>query len=246
MKTEREKFTLFFEKYSQRIKKARYKEVSFKDLIKYPIMPSQAIYVTDMRDRKVIYQRGIERLLGYSKAEFTFDLLMHYYHPEDIKRYRYIVEKANSLIHQNKPDPFSIEATYDYRLKKKNGSYLKVLRQSTVFGVTEDNLMKSSFSVLSDISAIKTDTSVNLSIVDMESGRILLDDKLENIILVNFTKREKEILLKIKEGSSSLSIAEELNCSRHTVDKHRRNMLQKTRCKNTLELINYSIRYGII
>ena len=63
---------------------------------------------------------------------------------------------------------------------------------------------------------------------------------------VHFTKREKEILLKIKAGQNSQSIADEDGCSKHTVDTHRRKMLQKSGCKNSMELISYCTRNGII
>jgi DNA-binding CsgD family transcriptional regulator len=81
---------------------------------------------------------------------------------------------------------------------------------------------------------------------DVESGNILLESKQTQEDRVHFTKREKEILLKIKQGMNSKSIAELFDCSKHTVDTHRRKMLKKTGSKNTMELVNFGIRTGII
>jgi len=236
----------FFAKYAAKICDGKPRKKSFAQLDQFPLFPSQAIYVSDMQEMKIVYQRGIKRLLGYTKNEFTFDLLMHCYHPDDIGRYRQIVEKSNSFIRQNKPDPFTLEATYNYRIKMKDGTYLKVLRQSTVFDVTNDHLMRSSFSVLSDISFIKQDNSVNLSIIYLNTGGIVLDDNMKIIGPMSFTNREKEILSKIKQGLSSSEIADEINRSRHTIDTIRRNMLRKTGCKNTIELINLCSMQGIL
>jgi DNA-binding NarL/FixJ family response regulator len=62
----------------------------------------------------------------------------------------------------------------------------------------------------------------------------------------NLSKREKEILIKICEGSSNQEIAEALFISKRTVDKHRANLLGKTNSKNTASLILFAIRNKLI
>jgi len=49
--------------------------------------------------------------------------------------------------------------------------------------------------------------------------------------------REKEILRLIKSGKDTRAIANTLNISTHTVDKHRKNMLERTDAKDTSCLI---------
>lgn len=239
-------FKAFFEKYSDKIQNAGFIEKSREYLDSYPLMPTQAIYIADMANLTVTYQRGINKLLGYSEEEFNFDMLMSYYHPDDIERYFYLIKIVNEWGRKKNPEPFTIESMFDYRVRKKDGSYLKVLRQTTVFETFIDMGMKSFFSILTDISRIKTDTSINFSLYDVESGNILLESKQTQEDRVHFTKREKEILLKIKQGMNSKSIAELFDCSKHTVDTHRRKMLKKTGSKNTMELVNFGIRTGII
>jgi len=236
----------FFEKYSANIHNVEFLKRPFTYHEQYPLLPSQAIYIADMQELFIPYQRGIERLLGYSEQEFDFDLLMQIYHPDDCERYTYLVKIANEWIRKSKLEPFTFEATFDYRVRKKNGSYIKVLRQSTAFESCLEKSIKSSFSIISDISRIKTDTSVNLSVLQLNTGRIILVDKEENPEPTHFTKREKEILLKIKKGLNSQAIADDFNCSKHTVDTHRRKMLRKAGCKNTVELIGLCSRLGII
>ncbi len=58
----------------------------------------------------------------------------------------------------------------------------------------------------------------------------------------NFSQREKEILELLIKGNTSEKIARTLFISKHTVDKHRSNMLQKTGAKNTAELIVKSMK----
>jgi DNA-binding CsgD family transcriptional regulator len=58
--------------------------------------------------------------------------------------------------------------------------------------------------------------------------------------------RELEILQYLMEGATSQDIAEKLYISRHTVDGHRRNMLRKCDCKNTIALISFCRKNSII
>lgn len=51
------------------------------------------------------------------------------------------------------------------------------------------------------------------------------------------SNREREILLLIKNGSDTKTIAEILDLSIHTVDKHRKNMLERTGAKDSTMLI---------
>ncbi len=49
--------------------------------------------------------------------------------------------------------------------------------------------------------------------------------------------REREILLMIRQGMSTKQISEKLFISPHTVDKHRKNMLEKTGTRDLSVLI---------
>ena len=59
------------------------------------------------------------------------------------------------------------------------------------------------------------------------------------------TRREKEILQLLADGMKSSKIAEKLFLSNHTIDTHRKNMLQKFNVHNTQSLINRVKELGI-
>ncbi|PQJ09074.1 hypothetical protein CJD36_021085 [Flavipsychrobacter stenotrophus] len=61
-----------------------------------------------------------------------------------------------------------------------------------------------------------------------------------------FSKREKEVLELMAKGFLSKDIAKELFITEKTVESHRRNMVQKAKVKNTMELISLAISRGII
>ncbi len=58
------------------------------------------------------------------------------------------------------------------------------------------------------------------------------------------TDREMEILGLICRGHSNIEIAEALQISKRTVDKHRQNLLDKTQSRNTVALVLYAIKAG--
>jgi len=62
----------------------------------------------------------------------------------------------------------------------------------------------------------------------------------------NLTKREIEIIRAISQGNNSEQIGKLLHISRHTVDTHRRTILEKTGNSNTAGLIMYATKSKLI
>ncbi len=60
------------------------------------------------------------------------------------------------------------------------------------------------------------------------------------------SSREKEILIAVCQGLSNHEIADKLFISKRTVDKHRANIMEKTGCKNTANLVVYAVRCGMV
>lgn len=70
--------------------------------------------------------------------------------------------------------------------------------------------------------------------------------KEQRLSLNKLSEREEEVLYLICKGFSNQEIAENLNISKRTVDKHRENLLLKTDSKNTAGLVVYAIKNEII
>ncbi len=62
----------------------------------------------------------------------------------------------------------------------------------------------------------------------------------------SLSEREHEVLVAVCRGLSNQEIADQLFISKRTVDKHRANILEKTGCKNTANLVVYAIRHGLV
>ncbi|MFT5668475.1 MAG: DNA-binding NarL/FixJ family response regulator [Vicingaceae bacterium] len=63
---------------------------------------------------------------------------------------------------------------------------------------------------------------------------------------VELTKREIDILRLVCEEMNSQEIADKLFISKHTAETHRRNLLSKTDCKNSVGLVKYAMDHGYI
>ena len=62
----------------------------------------------------------------------------------------------------------------------------------------------------------------------------------------SLSERELEVLLEICKGLSNQQIADKLFISKRTVDKHRANILAKTGCPNTANLVVYAIKHNLV
>ncbi|HDR52736.1 MAG TPA: response regulator transcription factor [Mariniphaga anaerophila] len=67
-----------------------------------------------------------------------------------------------------------------------------------------------------------------------------------NVFDSELTERETEVLLLICKGLTNTEIADRLVVSKRTIDKHRENLLQKTQSKNTVNLVIYAIKNGLM
>lgn len=62
----------------------------------------------------------------------------------------------------------------------------------------------------------------------------------------SLSTREIEILACVCQGLSNQQIADRLFISKRTVDKHRANILEKTGCRNTADLVVYAIKNRLV
>lgn len=92
------------------------------------------------------------------------------------------------------------------------------------------------------------------NMVSMKLINSFLDDKLtskidegkKEVSLDMFTDREIEVLKLLTAGFTSQQISDQLSISRRTVDTHRRNLFQKARVKNSVGLVNYAFKHGLV
>jgi len=91
------------------------------------------------------------------------------------------------------------------------------------------------------------DNAINGEIaLSKEVQRIMLAAPSNNLELPRLTKREQQVLALIAIGNTSVEIAETLFISVITVESHRRNLLQKFKAKNMIELVKIATENKLI
>lgn len=72
------------------------------------------------------------------------------------------------------------------------------------------------------------------------------EDDASKATMDGLTAREQEILIAIASGESNDEIADRLTISKHTVARHRENLMRKLGLHSRSELVKYAIRKGLI
>ena len=65
-------------------------------------------------------------------------------------------------------------------------------------------------------------------------------------IFASLTKREKVIISMIANGKSSKEMADELFISIHTINTHRKNIIQKTDCRSFAALLKFAMAFELL
>jgi DNA-binding CsgD family transcriptional regulator len=192
----------------------------------------------------------IESVLGYKPNNITVPQFLSLIHPEDepyfISFEKKVVEFISKLNESQIPN---YKVRSDYRVKKANGAYIRILQQIAFieFGA-EKNLLRT-FIVHTDITHLKEFGRPVLSFIGMNGEPSYIDVKIDDVFpgpTCTFSEREKEVLRYLIEGKSSKEIADELFISHETVKTHRRHLLQKSGTKNSLELVRQAVINGWI
>lgn len=100
--------------------------------------------------------------------------------------------------------------------------------------------------VYGTIIKIKGKECVKGNILEVKPGKNKEKHTGKDVDKSKFSEREIEVLQLICQGLSTTEISKKLFLSKHTIDTHRANLLAKTECKNTPDLVMYAIRQGLI
>ena len=213
----------------------------------FPRFPGHFIYIYNYSEGRVVYARGIQDVLGYPDDEADLELLLGALHPEDgplVARLNQSALEAMGKM-RNPANLHDLCLSVDYRMRKADGSYIKVLGQTAVFEVDPvSGKVHSSFSLCKDITAIKSSNTIGWEAHGFETMDFQPPEGTANRLRYQPSQRELEVLKRIAQGKGSKSIADELCISTTTVSTHRRNILRRTGLKNSAELVRHATAVG--
>jgi len=163
-------------------------------------------------------------------------------HPDDLKL-RHLQELVFFLRMSGKPQP---ENAYPWhfentmRMRDAAGTYRKVLHRIFYFtgndrrGVCYALCLYSFTNELHEKARMVNMLTGDVKIIEVEDCRHLLSE------------REKTILRLIRKGLASKEIGEQIGISKHTVDRHRQNIIAKLQVKNTTEACHKAKMLGFL
>lgn len=174
-------------------------------------------------------------ILGYERDDIfmnTLEFAKNYFHPDDKKivaeRFNFFRKKENT------------EWSGIYRIKHKKGYWVWVYSRMRVFKRDADGNPKQLIGEVMDaFENIKT----------VKKIKLLFKDKIkaEHVdIISKLTNREIEIIFHVALGRSYTEIADKLDISPETVNKHRKNILHKLKLKNIASLSVFANENGLV
>lgn len=204
-------------------------------------------FIFNLQDVKTEWcSKGVKKLLGLEIDEFGVAAFFSMLHPEDLEIFQQrellAIKFFKSL---PKEHIFKYKLRHDFRLILKDGTIKRILEQAVVIQIGEDGQFQRTLLTLTDVdflgegfvsglSFIGLDGLPSYSNIDLEKGWEECTNPL--------SPREVEILALLCHKKDSSQIAEILNISVETVKKHRKNMIEKTGCSDTNELVLKALR----
>ncbi len=192
---------------------------------------------------------NLKKVLGYTEEEFKKDLCMNQIHPEDVPYFLNFGCEVGRFFAQLPADKvMKYKTRYDFRVKKADGNYIRILHQGLPIQIDENGGMIRKLIIHTDITEFRK-TTPTLSFIGLDDEPSFLDVKVNEIYKpkINIlTAREKQILILLAQGKSRTAVAEKLFVSKFTIDNHRKNMLEKTETNSISELVSKAINQGWI
>lgn len=193
----------------------------------------------------------MEQLLGYEATAYLqggLCYMLSKIHPDDLPAILEVFEMEIDYINGLSSDQrLEHRSSYDYRIRKADGTFIRVLQRNLILNLDQNNNISHLLLVFTDISHLKKDYIKILYIINKPDSSLTYIYNLADRRMIKDTflsKREIEILKLLEKGYSSKEVAEELFISIHTVETHRRNMLEKTNIKDTSCLVHFAILAG--
>lgn len=193
-------------------------------------------------------QDNVKNVLGCSPQDFTTEYAIAHIHPDDMPFFMNIENTAMKFFSQFPPEKLvKYKIRYDYRLRHANGKYIRILQQIYTIQISPEGGAMRVLNIHIDITHLKQSGRPILSFIGLDDEPSYIDVEIQTVFKPTkqiLTKREKEVLENLIEGHNSKSLSNKLFLSIETINTHRRNILRKTKTKNTTELITKAIKEG--
>lgn len=206
-------------------------------------------YIFNLKNLEMEFMsKEMEAVLGYKVADMNLTSLFNKIHPEDQPWFLNIENKAVEFFSQLSIEQIpNYKLRYDYRMQKSDGTYMRVLQQVITIQYSETGGILKTLGVHTDISHLKMEGKPVLSFIGLNGEPSYIDVDIKKVFGTSsgfLSERESQILSLLIDGKETKEIATILFITPATVSTHRKNMLAKTKARNTAEMIVMAITKG--
>lgn len=204
-----------------------------------------AVITDAASDSCYLYGGAFAALLGISEGTSLYkelnssdeDLIYNRLHPEDLVEKRMLEYEFFKYVDALPgAEKLGYKATCRIRIKGRDGNYIFVNNSTQILQPSPSGriwLILCCYDLASDGTEV---AGICPHIINNNTGEVValaFSDMKKQIL----SAREKEILRLIMDGKPSKQIADLLNISIHTVNRHRQNILEKLSVGNSVEAI---------
>ena len=211
-------------------------------------------YVLNLTNSTISHHHeNILKLHGLTEYPQHLKEIIDLTHPDDIdfviQAEQKVVEKILEL---GKEHQLHLKSSYCFRLKTAAGNYELFHHQAILTLEDENQNLIQSINIHTNINHITKENPHTVLISGIGMRNDFTQIKIENLpaskkpVEINLTKRETETLSYIAKGYSGSEISKMLILSEHTVRTHRKNILAKTKSRNSKELLKKAFEWGLI
>ncbi|MCJ7935778.1 MAG: helix-turn-helix transcriptional regulator [Chryseobacterium sp.] len=206
----------------------------------YSQMEGAISVLSDMQaDKSYLYKSGAASELGLNCKENPVEIdsiweeeMLKKIHPDDrLKKYIHELRFFKLLESMNKEIRTDYSVVSKIRMADKNGEY-KWVKHRMFYTYSPYN-GKLRFALCLYNIALEMSSIPEFLIINMAKGEVIVKDRLDYKSILS--PRELEVLKWIGEGYASKQIADILSISINTVSRHRQNILEKLKVKNSTQ-----------
>lgn len=217
------------------------------DLSKCMVLPNQMIYATSYNPLSVFFSRNSKVFLGIPKQELNPDLIISTIHEDDVSFVLEAIKNCFRWMPDNKEKAKDVLFSVEYRIRKANNTVINVQRNTRVPIFDNQGNPYISVSVLTEIKSRHAEDFIPKAVIyDPYTGKEFMYIKTDLYNQYNISRRERDVMLMLCQGMTSKLIADKLFISKHTVDGHRRSLLEKTQTTNTTELVSFALKHEFL
>ncbi|MCF6402951.1 LuxR C-terminal-related transcriptional regulator [Chitinophaga filiformis] len=217
----------------------------------FSVLQNSTAVLTDFKSRRNYTYHGAlsahlgigEKMTSEMSDSVWEERILKCIHPDDLRSKQTMELQLFHYI-KNKPQEERLNYYLVMRIRVMAKNKVYVPLELKIFYASSVDSIQLVLYIYSFTSPNNGDQTTPYTIINSSNGETLsgTDLRLKKIL----TKREIEVLKEIAKGSASKEISEKLYISKNTVDRHRQNIIEKLRVKNSTEACHAATLMGII